>query len=145
MRAKALGAKVIVTEIDPVAAIEAVMDGFEVMTMEAAALGRYFVCATGNKKVITVEHMLKMKDLAILANAGHFNVEVDMEGLEAAAVEKKELRKNLTGYHLKNGKQVCVIAEGRLVNIAAADGHPAEVMDMSFAVQALSALYIKEH
>jgi adenosylhomocysteinase len=89
--------------------------------------------------------MLKMKDLAILANAGHFNVEVDMEGLEAAAVEKKELRKNLTGYRLKNGKQVCVIAEGRLVNIAAADGHPAEVMDMSFAVQALSALYIKEH
>ena len=146
MRAKALGAKVIVTEIDPVAAIEAVMDGFEVMTMDAAApLGDIFICATGNKKVITVEHMLKMKDLAILANAGHFNVEVDMEGLEAAAVEKKELRRNLTGYRLENGKQVCVIGEGRLVNIAAADGHPAEVMDMSFAVQALSALYIKEH
>ncbi len=146
MRAKALGARVIVTEIDPVAAIEAVMDGFEVMTMEAAApRGDIFVCATGNKKVITVDHMLTMKDLAILTNAGHFNVEVDMEGLEAAAVEKKELRKNLMGYRLENGRQVCVIGEGRLVNIAAADGHPAEVMDMSFAVQALSALYIKEN
>lgn len=146
MRAKALGAKVIVTEIDPVAAIEAVMDGFTVMTMEKAApLGDIFVCATGNKKVITVDHMLNMKDMAILTNAGHFNVEVDMDGLEAAAVEKRELRKNVTGYRLKNGKQVCVIGEGRLVNIAAADGHPAEVMDMSFAVQALSALYIKDH
>jgi len=146
MRAKALGARVIVTEIDPVAAIEAVMDGFEVMTMDdAAPLGDIFVCATGNKKVITVDHMLTMKEMAILTNAGHFNVEVDMEGLEAAAVEKKELRKNLTGYRLKNGKQVCVIGEGRLVNIAAADGHPAEVMDMSFAVQALSAMYVKEH
>ncbi|HZK02614.1 MAG TPA: adenosylhomocysteinase [Anaerovoracaceae bacterium] len=146
MRAKALGAKVIVTEIDPIAAIEAVMDGFEVMTMdEAAAKGDIFVSATGNKKVITVDHMLKMKNLAIMTNAGHFNVEVDMEGLEAAAVEKKELRKNVTGYKLKNGRWVCVIGEGRLVNIAAADGHPAEVMDMSFAVQALSALYIKEH
>ncbi len=146
MRAKALGAKVIVTEIDPVAAIEAVMDGFEVMTMEAAApLGDIFVCATGNKKVITVDHMLTMKELAILTNAGHFNVEVDMEGLEAAAVEKKELRNNVMSYRLKNGRRVCVIGEGRLVNIAAADGHPAEVMDMSFAVQALSALYIKDN
>jgi adenosylhomocysteinase len=146
MRAKALGAKVIVTEIDPVAAIEAVMDGFEVMTMEKAApLGDIFVCATGNKKVITVDHMLAMKELAILTNAGHFNVEVDMDGLERAAVKKEELRKNVMGYLLENGKRVCVIGEGRLVNIAAADGHPAEVMDMSFAVQALSALYIKEH
>lgn len=146
MRAKSLGARVIVTEINPVAAIEAIMDGFEVMPMEiAASLGDIFVSATGNKKVITVDHMMNMKDMAILSNAGHFNVEVDMEGLEQVALDKRELRKNLTGYRLKNGREVCVIGEGRLVNIAAADGHPAEVMDMSFAVQALSALYIKEN
>jgi len=146
MRARALGAKVIVTEIDPVAAIEAVMDGYEVMPMEKAApRGDIFVCATGNKKVITVQHMLLMKENAILCNAGHFNVEVDMPGLEAAASQKKELRKNIEGYLLPNGKWVCVIAEGRLVNIAAADGHPAEIMDMSFAVQCLSAMYVKEH
>ena len=146
MRAKALGARVIVTEIDPVAAVEAVMDGFEVMTMEKAApLGDIFVTATGNKKVITVQHMLTMKEKAILCNAGHFNVEVDMPGLSAAASEKKEFRKNIMGYKLPNGKWVCVIGEGRLVNIAAADGHPAEIMAMSFAVQCLSALYIKKN
>jgi adenosylhomocysteinase len=146
MRAKALGAKVIVTEVEPILAIEAIMDGFEVMTMEAAApRGDIFICATGNKKVITVEHMLKMKQRAILANAGHFNVEVDMPELEAVALEKKELRKNVMGYKLAEEKWICVLAEGRLVNIAAADGHPAEIMDMSFAVQCLSALYIKEH
>ncbi|MDF2656551.1 MAG: adenosylhomocysteinase [Bacillota bacterium] len=143
MRAAALGAKVIVTEIDPVKAIEARMDGYDVMTMkEAAPHGDLFVAATGCSQVITVEHMLTMKDRAILTNAGHFNVEVDMEALEKAAVEKKETRKNVMGYKLENGKWVNVIAEGRLVNIAAADGHPAEIMDMSFAVQALSALYI---
>ncbi|WP_419821247.1 adenosylhomocysteinase [Anoxybacterium hadale] len=143
MRAAALGAKVIVTEIDPVKAIEARMDGYDVMTMkEAAPHGDLFVAATGCSQVITVEHMLTMKDRAILTNAGHFNVEVDMEALEKAAVEKKETRKNVMGYRLENGKWVNVIAEGRLVNIAAADGHPAEIMDMSFAVQALSALYI---
>jgi adenosylhomocysteinase len=146
MRAKALGAKVIVTEIDPICAMEAIMDGFVVMPMaEAAPLGDIFVSATGNKKVITVEHMSTMKNRAILSNAGHFNVEVDMAGLEQAAVEKKEFRKNVMGYRLKNDRWVMVIAEGRLVNIAAADGHPAEVMDLSFAVQALSALYIMEN
>lgn len=146
MRAHALGAKVIVTEIDPVKAIEARMDGFEVMKMaQAAPLGDIFVSATGCAWTITVDHMLTMKDGAILSNAGHFNCEVDMEGLEAAALEKKEARKNIMGYKLPNGKWVNVIAEGRLVNIAAADGHPAEVMDMSFAVQALGALYIAEH
>lgn len=146
MRAQALGARVIVTEVDPVAAIEAVMDGFEVMTMDAAApRGDIFVSATGNKQVITVDHMLKMKEYAILANAGHFNVEVYMPDLEAEALEKKELRKNVTGYKLKNGRWICVIGEGRLVNIAAADGHPAEIMDMSFAVQCLSAMYIKDN
>lgn len=146
MRAAALGARVIVTEIDPVKAIEAKMDGFEVMKMEQAApQGDIFVSATGCAWTITVDHMLTMKDGAILTNAGHFNCEVDMEGLEKAAVEKKEARKNIMGYKLPNGKWINVIAEGRLVNIAAADGHPAEIMDMSFAVQALAALYIREN
>ncbi len=143
MRARALGAKVIVTEIDPVAAVEAVMDGYEVMKMEEAApRGDFFVSATGCNKVISYDHMLLMKDGAILANAGHFNVEIDMKTLEEKAAEKKEARKNIMGYRLDNGRWINVIAEGRLVNIAAADGHPAEIMDMSFAVQALSALYI---
>ncbi|OLR56786.1 adenosylhomocysteinase [Hornefia porci] len=146
MRADALGARVIVTEIDPVKAIEARMDGYEVMTMaKAAPLGDIFVSATGCCKTITVEHMMTMKDRAILTNAGHFNCEIDMDALEQAAAEKKETRNNITGYRLPNGKWINVIAEGRLVNIAAADGHPAEIMDMSFAVQALSALYIREH
>ena len=146
MRAAALGAKVIVTEINPVKAIEAKMDGYDVMTMEKAApLGDIFVSATGCCKTITVEHMLTMKDGAILSNAGHFNCEIDMEELEKAAVSKHEARKNITAYELSNGKYVNVIGEGRLVNIAAADGHPAEIMDMSFAVQALSAMYIKDN
>lgn len=146
MRAAAMGANVIVTEIDPVKAIEAKMDGYNVMTMaKAAPLGDIFVTATGCTHTITVEHMLTMKDKAILSNAGHFNCEIDMAGLEAAAVEKAESRKNIMGYKLANGKTIHIIAEGRLVNIAAADGHPAEIMDMSFAVQTLSALYIKEH
>lgn len=143
MRANALGARVIITEVDPVTAVEAVMDGYQVMSMdEAAPLGDIFVTATGCNKVITVEHMLKMKDRAILANAGHFNVEIDMPELEKQAVETMETRKNIMGYKLENGKWINVIAEGRLVNIAAADGHPAEIMDMSFAVQALSAQFI---
>ncbi|MBE6021393.1 MAG: adenosylhomocysteinase [Clostridiales bacterium] len=146
MRAKALGAKVIVTEIDPVAAIEAVMDGFEVMKMsQAAERGDFFISATGCNKVISYEDMLKMKEGAILANAGHFNVEIDVAELEKKCVEKKETRPNIMGYWLENGKMINLIAEGRLVNIAAADGHPAEIMDMSFAVQALSAMYIMEN
>lgn len=145
MRASALGAKVIVTEIDPVKAIEARMDGYDVMKMEQAApYGDIFVTATGCKHTITVDHMRSMKDRAILANAGHFNVEIDMAGLEAAADEMMETRKNIMGYRLGE-KWINVIAEGKLVNIAAADGHPAEVMDMSFAVQALSAMYIKDN
>lgn len=145
MRAAALGAKVIVTEIDPVKAIEARMDGFDVMKMEQAApLGDIFVTATGCMHTITVEHMRTMKNRAILTNAGHFNVEIDMAGLEAAADETMETRKNIMGYRLGE-KWINVIAEGKLVNIAAADGHPAEIMDMSFAVQALSAIYIKEN
>ena len=146
MRANALGAKVIVTEVNLVKAIEAKMDGFDVMTMEKAApYGDIFVSATGCCKTITVDHMMTMKDRAILTNAGHFDCEVDMKGLEEAATEKKETRRNIMGYKLPNGKWVNVIGEGRLVNIAAADGHPAEIMDMSFAVQALSAMYIKDH
>lgn len=146
MRAAALGAKVIVTEINPVKAIEAKMDGFDVMTMEKAApLGDMFVSATGCCKTITPEHMNTMKDGAILTNAGHFNCEIDMDALEKVAVSKRETRKNIMGYELENGKTINVIGEGRLVNIAAADGHPAEIMDMSFAVQALSAMYIKDN
>ncbi len=146
MRAASLGAQVIVTEINPVKAIEAKMDGFSVMTMEKAApLGDIFVSATGCCKTITTEHMLTMKEGAILTNAGHFNCEVDMEALEKFAVSKEEKRNNIMGYRLPNGRWVNVIGEGRLVNIAAADGHPAEIMDMSFAVQAMSALYIKDN
>ena len=111
----------------------------------SAACGDIFVTATGCRDTICVSHMLKMKDRAILANAGHFNVEIDIEGLEIVAVSKRETRRNITRYTLENGKTVNVISEGRLVNIAAGDGHPAEIMDMSFAVQALSVLYIKEN
>ena len=146
MRAAALGARVIVTEIDPVKAMEAKMDGYDVMKMEEAApLGDMFISATGCMHTITVPHMLRMKDRAILANAGHFNVEIDMKGLEEAALSSFEARASITGYRLENGRTVNVIGEGKLVNIAAADGHPAEIMDLSFAVQAMSALYIKEN
>ena len=143
LRAKGLGAKVIVTETDPIRALEAVMDGYEVMPMsEAAALGDIFITVTGCSGVITKEHFDKLKDGAILSNAGHFDVEVDMAALEKLAVKKYEARHNIRGYVLPNGRTVFVIAEGRLVNLAAADGHPAEIMDMSFAVQALSAEYL---
>lgn len=146
MRASALGASVIVTEIDPIKAIEARMDGFQVMSMyEAAPVGDIFVTATGCKGVINMEHIALMKDRAILANAGHFNVEIDMEGLESASKDKYEARENIMAYVLPDNRNINVIAEGRLVNIAAADGHPAEIMDMSFAVQLFSALYIKDN
>jgi adenosylhomocysteinase len=146
MRATALGASVIVTEIDPVKAIEARMDGYSVMPMmQAAPLGDIFVTATGCAGVITLGHIAKMKDRAILANAGHFNVEIDMAGLEATAVRSYDARENIVGYELVDGKTIMVIGEGRLVNIAASDGHPAEIMDMSFAVQFYSALYLMEH
>lgn len=145
-RADALGATVIVTEVNPIRAMEAKMDGYGIMTMEKAApLGDIFVTATGCAGTIRMEHMEKMQDGAILCNAGHFNVEVDMAALEEAAIDKTESRRNIMGYKLSNGKRLHVIADGRLVNIAAADGHPAEIMDLSFAVQIMSALYIKEH
>ena len=143
LRAKGLGAKVIVTETDPVRALEAVMDGYEVMPMrEAAKIGDMFVTVTGCSGIITTEHFETMKDGAILTNAGHFDVEVDMAGLEKLAVEKYDARHNIQGYVLPNGKTLFTIAEGRLVNLAAGDGHPAEIMDMSFAIQALSVEYL---
>lgn len=146
LRAKGLGAKVIVTETDPVRALEAVMDGYEVMPMkDAARVGDMFVTVTGCSGVITAEHFETMKDGAILTNAGHFDVEVDMAGLEKLAVEKYDARHNIQGYVLPNGKTLFTIAEGRLVNLAAGDGHPAEIMDMSFAVQALGAQYLAQH
>ena len=146
MRAKGLGAKVYVTEVDPVKALEAFMDGFTVLPMdEAAALGDFFVTVTGCCDVITARHFEKMKDGAILCNAGHFNVEVDVATLAAMAVEQKTRRKNIVGYRLPDGRRINVLAEGRLVNLAAGDGHPAEIMDMSFAIQAMGALYLVQN
>ena len=146
MRAKGLGAQVYVTEIDPIKAIEAYMDGFTVLPMnEAAKVGDFFVTVTGCAGVITEKDFLVMKEGAILCNAGHFDVEVDMKRLREIATEAREMRNNIMGYTLPNGKHVYVLAEGRLVNLAAGDGHPAEIMDMSFAIQALSATYLVEH
>ena len=146
MRAKGLGARVIVTEVNPIRAIEAVMDGFAVMPMrEAAKLGDFFITVTGCAGVITETDILSMREGAILCNAGHFDVEIDMKRLREMAVEAREMRHNIIGYTLPNGRHVYVIAEGRLVNLAASDGHPAEIMDMSFAIQALSAKYLVEN
>ena len=143
MRAKGLGAKVVVTEIDPVKAMEAVMDGFTVMEMDrACAVGDIFVTVTGCADVIGRRHFLHMKDGAILCNAGHFDVEVDVAGLRNMATSSGKARENIMAYTLGNGRTLYVIGEGRLVNLAAGDGHPAEIMDMSFAVQALSARYL---
>jgi adenosylhomocysteinase len=146
MRAKGLGAKVIVTEVNPIKAIEAVMDGFEVMPMnDAARIGDFFVTVTGCDKVIDREDFAVMKDGAILCNAGHFDCEIDMADLRKIAVESKEMRNNIMGYRMPEGHWIFVLAEGRLVNLAAGDGHPAEIMDMSFAIQALSAKYLVEN
>lgn len=143
MRAKGLGAEVIVTEIDPIKAMEAVMDGFKVMKMEEAAkYGDFFVTVTGCSDVITEKSFNVMKNGAICCNAGHFDVEVDVARLKEIAVETRLARNNIQGYKLSNGNWIYVIAEGRLVNLAAGDGHPAEIMDMSFAIQALSALHL---
>ncbi len=143
MRARGMGARVIVTEVDPVKALEAVMDGFEVMPMsKACVIGDVFVTATGNKGVIREEHLKTMRDGALLANAGHFNVEVSVDALERIAVGKRGVRPNLDEYTLPDGKRLYLIGEGRLVNLVAAEGHPSEVMDMSFANQALAVKYI---
>lgn len=146
MRAKGLGANVIVTEVDPIKAIEAVMDGFLVMPMiEAARLGDLFITVTGDIKVIDEPEFNVMKDGAILTNAGHFDVEVNVHRLAEIAVDKKEMRPNIVGFQLKNGRWLHVIGEGRLVNLAAGNGHPAEIMDMSFGIQALCARYVADH
>ena len=146
MRAKGLGAKVIVPEIDPIKAMEAVMDGFEVMSMsQAAALGDIFVTVTGCDDVVRREHFLAMKDGAICCNAGHFDCEVNVAALKEMAVSSRVARTNIQEYVLESGKRIFILAEGRLVNLAAGDGHPAEIMDMSFAIQALSARYLVEN
>ena len=146
MRAKGLGAKVIVTEVDPIKAMEAVMDGFRVMPMaEAAPLGDIFITVTGCEDVITREHFLNMKDGAICCNAGHFDCEVSVSDLKETAESESIARQNIQQYVLPGGKKIYVLAEGRLVNLAAGDGHPAEIMDMSFAIQALSARYLVEN
>ena len=146
MRAKGMGARVIVTEVNPVRAIEAVMDGFDVMPMrEAAKVGDLFITVTGCSGVIDEEDFAVMKNGAILCNAGHFDVEVDVAALRRIALETAEMRQNIMGYRLDGDRWVYVLAEGRLVNLAAGDGHPAEIMDMSFAIQALSAKYLVEH
>ncbi len=146
MRAKGLGGDVIVTEINPVRAIEAVMDGYRVMPMaEAAKIGDIFITVTGNKSVITTEHFQKMKEGAVICNSGHFNVEIDIPALEKISRGKREVRPLVDEYSLHDGRRIYLLAEGRLVNLATAEGHPAAVMDMSFANQALSAEYLLKH
>lgn len=143
MRAKGMGANVIVCEIDAIKAAEAIMDGFKVMPMsEAAKYGDVFITVTGCSRVIHSDHYKVMKDGAILCNAGHFDVEICLPELEEMTVEKKEQRKNIMGYRMEDGRWINILAEGRLVNLAAGDGHPAEIMDMSFALQTLSAEYM---
>ncbi|MBO6061354.1 MAG: adenosylhomocysteinase, partial [Clostridia bacterium] len=146
MRAKGLGANVIVTEVDPFKALEAAMDGFRVMKMDdAAPLGDIFVTATGCRDVIVGRHFAKMKDGAILANSGHFDVEISRTELEEMAVERIERKPFIDGYVMPDGRIINLMAEGRLVNITAGNGHPAEIMDLSFAIQALSAEYLVKH
>ncbi|MCX7758999.1 MAG: adenosylhomocysteinase [bacterium] len=144
-KARAMGAKVIVTEIDPIKALEAVMDGFEVKTMEeASAIGDIFITVTGNIEVITDKHFNVMKEGAILANSGHFNVEINVEYLEKNKISKRKIRENLEEYIMPNGKHLYLIGEGRLANLVAAEGHPPSVMDMSFANQALSLEFLSK-
>ena len=146
LRARGLGANVVVTEVNPLRALEAVMDGFQVLPVaEAAENGDIFVTATGNINVIRKEHMLKMRDGAILANSGHFNVEVSIRDLDGITSSKRTIRPNLEEYTLKNGRRIYLLAEGRLVNLASAEGHPSEVMDMSFANQALCVEYLAKN
>ena len=146
MRAKGLGADVIVTEVNPLRALEAVMDGFRVMPMgEAAKVGDVFVTVTGNKGILTAEHFEKMKDGAVICNSGHFNVEIDIPALEKLSSAKREMRPLVDEYAMKDGRKVYLLGEGRLVNLATAEGHPASVMDMSFSNQALSVEYLLKH
>jgi adenosylhomocysteinase len=145
MRAEGMGANVIITEIDPLKALEAVMDGYRVMPLkEAAKIGDVFVTVTGDMSVIRGEHMRLMKDGAIIANSGHFNVEIDIPALAKLSKKKRRIREYVDEYTLKNGRRIYLLGEGRLINLAAAEGHPASVMDMSFANQTLCAEYIKK-
>jgi adenosylhomocysteinase len=146
MRASGMGAKVIVVEVDPHRAFEAVMDGHSVMSMaEAAPVGDIFLTLTGNKQVIRKEHFAVMKDGAILGNAGHFDVEISRPDLESLAAEVREVRPNIRTYVTSDGRRIHLLAEGRLVNLAAADGHPIEIMDLSFSIQLLSAIYVAQN
>ena len=146
MRARGMGADVVVTEVDPVRGLEAVMDGFRVMPMvEAAKIGKIFVTLTGNKHVLRKEHFEVMADGAVVANSGHFNVEIDLPSLEALSKGKRQIRPFIDEYLLEDGRRIYLLAEGRLVNLAAAEGHPASVMDMSFANQALGVEYLVKH
>lgn len=143
MRAKGLGARVIVTEIDPIKANEALLDGFEVLPMkEAAFLGDFFITVTGNTSVIKGEHFDLMRDGAVLANAGHFDVEISKPDLNERAKSKQVIKPNIEEFSLKNGRKLFLLAEGRLVNLASGNGHPVEIMDLSFAIQALSLYYL---
>ncbi|MFH1768614.1 MAG: adenosylhomocysteinase, partial [Candidatus Omnitrophota bacterium] len=143
LRARGLGANVIICEVDPFKALEAIMDGFRVMPMrDAAKIGDIFITVTGDINVITKEHFLLMKDKVLVANSGHFDVEIDIKSLEKMAVKKKEVKPLVFEYSVKNKKSIYILGEGRLVNLACAEGHPAEVMDLSFANQALSCEYI---
>ncbi|MGB8624878.1 MAG: adenosylhomocysteinase, partial [Candidatus Cybelea sp.] len=146
-RAAGMGAHVVVTEVDPRKAIEAVMDGYRVMPMtDAAKIGDIFVTVTGNYHVIREEHYKLMKDGAIVCNSGHFNDELDLDSIRAMAIRKLEPREFVEQYELQDGRMICILADGRLVNLAAAEGHPAAVMDMSFANQALATSYlVKQH
>jgi adenosylhomocysteinase len=146
MRAKGMGANVIVTEVNPLKALEAVMDGYRVMPIDhAAEVGDIFCTVTGNVNVIRKEHFLKMKEGAIVANSGHFNVELDLEGLQGVTVSRRIIRDFVEEFHLNNGRRLYLLGEGRLVNLASAEGHPSSVMDMSFANQALGAEYLVKH
>jgi adenosylhomocysteinase len=146
MRASGMGAKVIVTEVEPLRALEAVMDGYQVMPMlQAAKVGDFFCTVTGDIKVLRQEHFAVMKDGAIICNSGHFNVEIDLEALAEMTEKRRQIRENVEEYRLSAGKRINVLGEGRLINLAAAEGHPPSVMDMSFANQALAAKYVTEN
>jgi adenosylhomocysteinase len=145
-RARGMGAQVVVTEVDPLRALEAAMDGFRVLTMaEAARAGDIFVTVTGDRDVLRAEHFAAMKDGAVLANSGHFDIEIDLQALESAATARREARPNVEEFTLEDGRRLYIVAEGRLVNLGAAEGHPAAVMDMSFANQALCAEWVVHH
>ena len=147
MRARGLGGHVIVTEIDPTKAIEALLDGYRVMTMEEAArIGDIFVTVTGNKGVLRDEHFMAMKDGAVVCNSGHFNVEIDIPALANRAGKRRMIREFVEEYAMSDGRKINLLADGRLINLSAAEGHPASVMDMSFANQALAAEFmVKNH